>query len=167
MNSTTDKQVLQRVQKLVAPYGGESLSAFDNMKLVVAVIAADGKSGSDDSVNHQASIAYEVTPHREDDSETDGDQSKQAFYCVQWQGLWIHCGLTNDYSASIQLLSHDGKLRPIKQSGLSDNNEHAIGEGTLGIIDIEASCLREVNLAVISLQQIEFMCMEYAHFDHC
>ncbi|PHQ73591.1 MAG: hypothetical protein COB74_07940 [Shewanella sp.] len=164
MNSAPDKQVLQQVQSLLAPYAKESLSAFDNMKLVIAVIAADVEKRSDNSIKLESGTAYEVTLRsgaysdiEDKHTEIDDDNGKscEQFYCVKWQNIWINCGLTNDYSASIQWLTHD------------DKNEHAIGKGTLDIMHIETSSLRQVNVPVLSLQQVEFMCMEYAHFDHC
>ncbi|EDQ00954.1 hypothetical protein [Shewanella benthica] len=170
MNSAPDKQVLQQVQSLLAPYARESLSAFDNMKLVIAVIAADAEKRVDDSIKLESGIAYEVTLCRGDHSDIEGgkDEFSEQFYCVQWQNIWINCGLINDYSASIQLLTHDDKVLHIKQSDTSDDkNEHAIGKGTLDIMHIETSSLRQVNVPLLSLQQVEFMCMEYAHFDHC
>lgn len=177
MNSEPDKHVLQRVQSLLAPFARESLSAFDNMKLVIAVIAADMEQNVNDSAKPAAIIGYEVTlrrgthPDIEDKhSKIDDDNSKKSeqFYCVKWQNLWVNCGLTHDYSASIVLLAHDGKVQQIKAPSLSDDShEAAIGKGSLDIIDIETSSLRELNVAVLSLQQVEFMCLEYAHFDHC
>ncbi|MCJ8303039.1 hypothetical protein [Shewanella sp.] len=170
MNSAPDKQVLQQVQSLLAPYAKESLSAFDNMKLVIAVIAADVEKRSYDSIKLESGTAYEVTLYRDNHADIEGDKSEfgEQFYCVKWQNIWIICGLTNDYSASIQLLTHDDKVLHIKQSDTSDDkNEHAIGKGTLDIMHIETSSLRQVNVPVLSLQQVEFMCMEYAHFDHC
>lgn len=177
MNSAPDKQVLQQVQSLLAPYAKESLSAFDNMKLVIAVIAADVEKRSDNSIKLESGTAYEVTLRsgaysdiEDKHTEIDDDNGKscEQFYCVKWQNIWINCGLTNDYSASIQWLTHDDKVLHIKQSDTSDDkNEHAIGKGTLDIMHIETSSLRQVNVPVLSLQQVEFMCMEYAHFDHC
>ncbi|MBE7214742.1 hypothetical protein MK852_13820 [Shewanella benthica] len=177
MNSAPDKQVLQQVQSLLAPYAKESLSAFDNMKLVIAILSAHRLQNLNDSANPEPSIAYEVTLRsgaysdiEDKHTEIDDDNSKscEQFYCVKWQGIWIHCGLTNDYSASIQLLTHADKVLHIKEHDTSDDkNEHAIGKGTLDIMHIETSSLRQVNVPVLSLQQVEFMCMEYAHFDHC
>ena len=170
MNSGSDKHILQQVQRLLAPYARESLSAFDNMKLVIAVISADVEKRADDSIKLESGIAYEVTLYRDNHADIEGDKSEfsEQFYCVKWQRIWINCGLINDYSASIQLLTHDGKVQHIKEPGPSDGKgEHAITTGTLDIMHIETSLLRQVNVPVLSLQQVEFMCMEYAHFDHC
>ncbi|AQS37796.1 hypothetical protein Sps_02644 [Shewanella psychrophila] len=175
MNSGPDKKVLELVQSLLAPYARESLSAFDNMKLVIAVISASAKRSNEPQ---QEAIAYEVTPNMNEQSDNADDtlvQSRQ-FYCVRWKNLWLDCGLTNDYSASIQLLTHDGqgikvqeiKVQEIKEAGTSEVRDvHATAEDTLAPLNIETSLLREINVPVLSLQQIEFMCMEYAHFDHC
>ena len=170
MNPRSDKEVLLKVQRLLAPYARESLSAFDNMKLVVSVISADAKKRADDSVKPEPGIAYEVTQHRDNDVEIKDDKGKlsESFYCIKWQNIWINCGLSDNYSSSIQLLTHDGKVLQIKEPVISDGiGEDAIGVGVLDILNIDTASLREMNVPVLSLQQIEFMCMDYAHFDHC
>ncbi|MEI6858759.1 MAG: hypothetical protein V5788_03045 [Shewanella sp.] len=169
MISRSDSQFLQQMQSLLAPYGKELLSAFDNMKLVVAVISAKGGLNVKDLAQLEVGIAYEVTLHKES-SEIEQDHSKNSerYYCVKWQNIWVNCGLTNNYSVSIELLTDDIKIKNSVGNSIFDGeNEVATGKGVLNINNIEACLLREVHVPILSLQQIEFMCMEYAHFDHC
>ncbi|QFU25189.1 hypothetical protein FM038_004375 [Shewanella eurypsychrophilus] len=155
MNKEYEKDVIQPVQNLLAPYANQTLSAFDNSKLVIAVIHAAFEKTS--TYLAEPPIAYEVAMSVDDRVESEHDKSKNSapFYCVKWQNIWVHCGLTNDYSASIQLFSHH------------EENE---GVGDMDFIDrlsLGSTILREIKVPVMSLQQVEFMCMEYAHFDHC
>lgn len=155
MNKEYEKDVLQQVQKCLAPYANQTLSAFDNSKLVIAVIHAAFENNS--TYLAEPPIAYEValSAGTRVDLENDKSHHSAAFYCVKWQSIWMHCGLTNDYSASIQLFFHHEK------------NE---GVGDVDFIDrlsLDTTILREIKVPVMSLQQVEFMCMEYAHFDHC
>ncbi len=170
MISRSDKQALQQIQSLLAPYVGELLSAFDNMKLVVAVISANGMKNVKGLVSLDAGIAYEIILYNEDYSEIEGSKSKdcERYYCVKWQNIWINCGLTNDHSASIELLTYDGNIQNNNELRISDGSkEVTTGKRVIDINNIEASSSREIHVPILSLQQIEFMCMEYAHFDHC
>ena len=109
---------------LLQPYDNLSLSAFDNMKLIRALLNEQG----------QGCDCFEL-PRIKDGSETRNG------YFVNWQGNWIDCGWTNDYSAKIELVSS-----PSQQA---------------------IKAVREVAVPTLTLQQISFMCMEYSHFDHC
>lgn len=108
---------LQKFEMLFKPYLTLKLSAFDNMKLVVAVL-------------EDASQSYQCFRLNRDG---------QQHYVVQWQQLFIECGLENDYAASLSLLEQD----------------------------VELASLTPLTVPVMALQQVSYMCMEYAHFDHC
>jgi len=126
----------EQLERILAPYVGVTLSAFDNLKLVVSVLSAEASAGhSSQGSPEQRPVAYEA--------QRKTDTGPKAFYCVKWQGMWIDCGRTNNYAASPAQLN----------------------EGEEGIIDMAS--LRELDIPVLSMQQISFMCMENAHFDHC
>ncbi|WP_394148489.1 hypothetical protein [Shewanella atlantica] len=123
----------EQLTRLLSPYTGVNLSAFDSVKLVVSLITAEVEQISANE-GEPRPVAYEAR------RETDGEL--QTFYCVKWQKSWIDCGRTNDYAASPALFSP-------QECGL------------------DMSSLRELNVPVLTMQQVSFMCMENAHFDHC
>lgn len=120
------------LRKQLAPYMKLSLSAFDNAKLVVAVISSTletCEAGSSTPLTYEASLAL-------------GNESKEnRYYLVKWQNEWVVCGRTNSYAVSIS----------------------ALEEGTR----VDMNSLRKLNIPVMSMQQVSFMCMANAHFDHC
>lgn len=120
------------LSKQLVPYMKLSLSAFDNAKLVVAVISATldtHEAGNSAPLTYEASLIL-------------GNESKEErYYLVKWQDEWIVCGRTNSYAVSISAL----------EEGIS--------------VDIDS--LRALTIPVMSMQQVSFMCMENAHFDHC
>ena len=118
--------------KLLAPYLHLSLSAFDNTKLVVAVINSALEIGDVDTL---PASAYEASLISASQS------TAERYYLVKWQEEWVVCGKTNSYAANIGAL----------EEGLS--------------VDIDS--LRGLTIPVMSMQQVSFMCMENAHFDHC
>lgn len=107
----------QDFSELFKAYLGLQLSAFDNLKLVTAVL----------------------TEHEQSHQCYRGERDGAPWYFVQWQEQVIECGKTNDYAASIALVN---KATPFTLS-------------------------EEIDVPVMSLQQVGYMCMEYAHFDHC
>ncbi|ABV35479.1 conserved hypothetical protein [Shewanella sediminis HAW-EB3] len=126
----------EQLKRLLAPYVGVTLSAFDNLKLVVSVLSAEV------SANHSSEEPPELKPVAYE-AQRKSDVGLEVFYCVKWQGVWIDCGRINDYAASPALLSCEEES------------------------EIEMSSLRELNVPVMTMQQVSFMCMESAHFDHC
>ncbi|MFT5235104.1 MAG: hypothetical protein ACI8SK_000281 [Shewanella sp.] len=120
------------LNQLLAPYINLSLSAFDNAKLVVAVISA---SLDTSEAELSTLLAYEASLKLESESKA------ESYYLIKWQDEWAVCGRTNSYAASISIVSLNAS--------------------------VEISALREVNIPVMSMQQVSFMCMENAHFDHC
>ncbi len=71
------------ISQLLAPYRDISLSAFDNLKLLQALLAEQ----------QQRCECYEL-------SKRDGEDMR-TFYCIKWQQTWLDCGWSNDYSAAI------------------------------------------------------------------
>ncbi|MCL1114845.1 MULTISPECIES: hypothetical protein [Shewanella] len=115
-----------RFDGLFGPYLSLRLSAFDNMKLVVAVLFDAGESYQCVEAKMQSLACH--------DEMTTG-------YFVCWDHVWLFCGLTHSYSASISLLTD--------------------------IERIEKASIKSISVPVMSMQQVEFMCVESAHFDHC
>lgn len=109
---------------LLQAYEKLSLSAFDNMKLIRALLSEQGESCE----------CFELPRTKEGCETCNG-------YFVHWQNNWFDCGWTNDYSASIELVTE-----PSSQA---------------------IQLAREVAVPILTLQQVSFMCMEYSHFDHC
>lgn len=128
--------MLEQLERLLAPYVDVTLSAFDNLKLVVSVFSAEA------SANHSSQGSSELRPVAYE-AQRKTDTGPEAFYCVKWQGVWIDCGRINNYAANLTPLN----------------------EGEEGIIDMAS--LRELDIPVLTMQQVSFMCMENAHFDHC
>ncbi|MGX9460003.1 hypothetical protein ACWXWU_02010 [Shewanella sp. A14] len=77
-------------EALFSPYLDLRLSAFDNMKLVVAVLA-------------DAAQLYECV--EVDLQNPDNPQLQQTGYFVRWQDMWLFCGVTNNYHAAITLFT--------------------------------------------------------------
>ncbi len=71
------------ISQLLTPYRDISLSAFDNVKLLQALLVEQAESCE----------CFELSP-------TDGSESR-TFYCIKWQNSWFDCGWNNDYSATI------------------------------------------------------------------
>ncbi|MCL1141265.1 hypothetical protein [Shewanella gaetbuli] len=71
---------------------------------------------------------------------------KQPFYAVKWLSYWINCGQVNQYNVSLQLF--DGSV-------VNDQVAFATANATL------------ISVPIMNMQQVEFMCLEHAHFDHC
>ncbi|WP_076540804.1 hypothetical protein [Shewanella sp. UCD-KL21] len=113
---------------LFAAYLPLRLSAFENLKIVAGVLAANGCEFE----------AYEIKAQLESNSDT---QAAQLIYGVKWLQQWISCGRTNGYQQPI-LLIEDAAL-------------------------IELATAVKITVPILSLQQISFMCVETAHFDHC
>ncbi|MCL1065942.1 hypothetical protein L2735_03855 [Shewanella olleyana] len=67
--------------------------------------------------------------------------TEKPIYIVDTEFGVISCGRTNGYEEAIKLLVDEKK--------------------------IDLSEARTVNVPVLSLQQISFMCVETSHFDHC
>jgi len=102
------------------------LSAFDNMKLIAAVLA-------------DAAEPYECV--EADLHDEDNPQLQQAGYFVRWQEMWLFCGVSNDYHAQITLFTQ--------------------------IERINRASIKVKVVPIMTMQQISFMCVESAHFDHC
>ncbi|QQX81079.1 hypothetical protein JK628_04185 [Shewanella sp. KX20019] len=69
------------------------------------------------------------------------DEKQESSYLVRWHKHFIYCGRTNSYGNKIDEV------------------------GDLGTINPES--IEVLQPPVLSMQQVEFMCMENAHFDHC
>ncbi|WP_144210863.1 hypothetical protein [Shewanella donghaensis] len=120
-----EQNTTQLFDELFTPYLSLRLSAFENLKIVVGVLAA----------NDLACEAFELNKL----PITSGNA--QSVYAVKWQNQWVLCGRSNGYQEQIALST--------------DNN----------LLDTDNG--RLMNVPVLSLQQISFMCVETAHFDHC
>jgi|GEM_PF-1015681 len=125
----------EQLHRLLAPYASVTLSAFENLKLVVSVLTAEISANHSTLTSELRPAAYEA--------QRKIDSGLEAFYCVQWQGVWIDCGRTNNYAASLTPLTSEGEK----------------------VIDMAS--LRQLDIPVLTMQQVSFMCMENAHFDHC
>ncbi|WP_351078489.1 hypothetical protein [Shewanella sp. CAL98-MNA-CIBAN-0140] len=77
-------------ETLFLPYLGLRLSAFDNMKLIAAVLT-------------DASETFECVAA--DLQDEDDPQLQPSGYFVCWQQTWLFCGVTNDYHAAITLFT--------------------------------------------------------------
>lgn len=148
MQSSNEK--VDSLQRDLERYAEVSLSSFDSLKLVFALISSNRATPTAQE-QEERPIAYEATLF--DSSELGGancdetNELYQPIYCIKWLGHWIHCGTTASYAAKVEVLNV-----------LEQNTE---------IERINKGHLREVNVPVLTLQQIEFICMEHAHFDHC
>ncbi|MCW3173196.1 hypothetical protein [Shewanella subflava] len=112
-------------ETLFKPYFELRLSAFDNAKLVVSVLAA----------NAQPFLAAEII------LQTDDATTSIKHYGVKWLDYWIDCGQLNQYQVGLRLVDDTDKP-------------------SLDMID-------EIKVPVMTMQQVGFMCIESAHFDHC
>ncbi|MCG9713459.1 hypothetical protein L1D29_11610 [Shewanella insulae] len=65
----------------------------------------------------------------------------RAIYVANWDGHWFDCGFSNAYSAEIR------PMAPPPEAQLATANQ--------------------VEVPLLNAQQLSFMCMQYAHFDHC
>jgi hypothetical protein len=113
-------------ETLFSPYLGLRLSAFDNMKLIAAVLA-------------DATESYECV--EADLQDEDNSPLQQSGYFVRWQQAWLFCGVTNDYHAAITLFT------PVERINMASISVKVV--------------------PVMTMQQVSFMCIESAHFDHC
>ncbi|PKG76192.1 hypothetical protein CXF83_05385 [Shewanella sp. Choline-02u-19] len=111
------------VASFFAPYQQLNLPAYDNLKLVVAVLTEK------DEECHALEAELMV----------DGKQENS--YLVRWKKHFIYCGRTNSYANKIDEVAD------------------------LAVIDAESIVV--LQPAVLSMQQVSFMCMENSHFDHC
>lgn len=113
----------ESVASIFTPYLTLNLSAFDNLKLVVAVLTDKGE----ECHALEAEVLF--------------DGKQQSAYLVRWKKHFIYCGRTNSYGNQID-----------------------------EVVDLEAITAESIQVLqppVLSMQQVEFMCMENAHFDHC
>ena len=69
------------------------------------------------------------------------DNKLQTAYLVRWKKHFIYCGRTNSYGNSIDEVADLSRINP--------------------------ESIKVLQPPVLSMQQISFMCMENAHFDHC
>ncbi|MGS0680222.1 hypothetical protein ACVBIL_03565 [Shewanella sp. 125m-7] len=113
----------ESVAAIFSPYLTLNLSGFDNLKLVVAVLTAQGE----ECHGLQAEVTFEDKP--------------QTAYLVRWHTHFIFCGRTNSYGNVIDEVA--------------------------SLEDINPESIQVLQPPVLSMQQLEFMCMENAHFDHC
>lgn len=113
-------------ETLFSPYLDLRLSAFDNMKLIAAVLAEANESYD----------CIEASVHSKDNL-----QVQQSGYFVRWHDRWVFCGVTNDYHAAIALFTQ--------------------------IEQINMASISVKDVPIMSMQQVSFMCIESAHFDHC
>ncbi|CAM3948421.1 hypothetical protein [Shewanella aquimarina] len=65
----------------------------------------------------------------------------RAIYVANWDGHWFDCGFSNAYSAEIRPMVRPSEAR--------------------------LATARRVEVPLLNAQQLSFMCMQYAHFDHC
>ncbi|WP_299801695.1 hypothetical protein [uncultured Shewanella sp.] len=113
----------ESVASIFAPYLSLNLSAFDNLKLVVAVLSEK----AEECHALEAEICI--------------DNQLQIAYLVRWKKHFIYCGRTNSYGNAIDEVADLESINP--------------------------ESIRVLQIPVLSMQQLEFMCMENAHFDHC
>ncbi len=78
-----------------APYLGLNLPAFDNLKLVVAVLTAKGE----ECHGLEAELCF--------------DNEQQNAYLVRWKKHFIYCGRTNSYASSIDEVLHLDDINPM------------------------------------------------------
>lgn len=80
---------IQFVESLLAAYAGVTLSAWDNLRLVLSECAHHGCEAK----------GFEV--------EFLSDPGQTLHYGVQVGNIWLDCGRTNAYSAAITLLTDE------------------------------------------------------------
>ncbi|MCT8985464.1 hypothetical protein [Shewanella phaeophyticola] len=115
-------------EALFSPYLALRLAAFDNMKLIAAVLTEAGERYQCIEANLLASAANEQVNRG---------------YFVQWADRWLYCGLCNSYADPIVLMTK------------------------IELEQIDVASVTLVTVPVMSMQQVGFMCIESAHFDHC
>ncbi|WP_137225653.1 hypothetical protein [Shewanella sp. MEBiC00475] len=113
-------------ETLFAPYLSLRLSAFDNVKLIAAVLSDAGEPYQCIEAHFQDAVNSQV---------------QHSGYFVRWKEMWIFCGITNDYNAAITLVSQ------------------------IELINTASIIVKDVP--IMTMQQVSFMCIETAHFDHC
>ena len=113
----------ESVASIFTPYLTLNLSGFDNLKLVVAVLTAQGEECH--------ALEAEITV----------DGKPQSAYLVRWHKHFIYCGRTNSYGNALDEVADLESITP--------------------------ESIEVLQVPVLSMQQLEFMCMENAHFDHC
>ncbi|WP_028765772.1 MULTISPECIES: hypothetical protein [Shewanella] len=111
------------VAAIFKPYLSLNLSGFDNLKLVIAVLTAQGQ----ECHALEAQLTFEG--------------KSQTAYLVRWHKHFIYCGRTNSYGNSLDEVA--------------------------SLDDINPESIKVLQPPILSMQQLEFMCMENAHFDHC
>ncbi|MCS6100264.1 hypothetical protein [Shewanella baltica] len=114
---------VQFVESLLTAYAEVNLSAWDNLRLVL----------SECSHHECEARGFEV--------EFVSDLGQAQHYWVQVGNIWLDCGRTNAYSATITQLSDAQVSRT--------NTKKAL------------------ECAILSQEQIGLLCMQNAHFDHC
>lgn len=114
---------VQFVESLLATYAKVNLSAWDSLRLVLSECAHYGCEAR----------GFEV--------EFVSDSGQVQHYWVQVGNIWLDCGRTNAYSATITQLSDKELSRVNSKSAL--------------------------ECAILSQEQIGLLCMQNAHFDHC
>ncbi len=134
--SITFEQVFQ-------PYLHLRLAAFENLKIVVGVLAALEKhySAFEIELNPQLFIS-QVEDKSSSSAEGKSPLNLKPYYIVETEFGNIVCGRTNGYEEAIKLIATDAD-------------------------PIDLSSGKSVNVPILSLQQISFMCVETSHFDHC
>ncbi|WP_434930407.1 hypothetical protein ACRWQM_14235 [Shewanella sp. HL-SH5] len=135
-----------KFDELFAPYLGLRLSAFDNAKLVVAVLAQHQYKYHAAEIILITNNTVHSTPRYaikwlglSDNQESDGCDNE----CHEIDYCWIDCGKINQYEVGFSLIDP---------------------------IDVQSSNIQVVNtitVPIMTMQQIGFMCVESAHFDHC
>ncbi|MGI2067480.1 hypothetical protein [Shewanella sp. MF08487] len=113
----------QFVEALLTAYAKVNLAAWDNLRVILSECAQHG---------HEAR-GFEV--------EFASGSGQQPHYWVQIGYIWLDCGRTNAYSATIMQLSYAQVSRT--------NTKKAL------------------ECAILSQEQIGLLCMQNAHFDHC
>lgn len=114
---------VQFVESLLTAYAEVNLSAWDNLRLVLSECA-----------HHECEArGFEV--------EFVSDLGQAQHYWVEVGDIWLDCGRTNAYSATITQLSDEQVSR--------------------------ANTKKALECAILSQEQIGLLCMQNAHFDHC
>ncbi|MEZ9234875.1 hypothetical protein [Shewanella sp. 10N.286.52.A9] len=120
---------LNQFEQLFQPYLHLRLSAYDNAKIVVAVLASQNKTYRVVECVSSAQL------------DTEQAVSQHGHYLVETDFGNIGCGRANGYQEAIQLID--------------------------ALQDVDLSSARELTVPVLNMQQVAFMCVETAHFDHC
>ncbi|MCU7964389.1 hypothetical protein L5M18_09450 [Shewanella sp. SM20] len=114
---------VQFVESLLTVYAEVNLSAWDNLRLVLS-----------ECTHHECEArGFEV--------EFLSDLGALQHYWVQVGNIWLDCGRTNAYSATLTQLTDEQVSR--------------------------ANTKKALECAILSQEQIGLLCMQNAHFDHC